>query len=716
MLALGLAASVAHAAPDNPSQQVKDLRDVKDIQELSMEDLLNPQVQVATKTESSAEEAPATVEVITGQELRDWGYTSVADALRHVEGMFVEDDHILPNVAVRGISGGLLAESGIIKVMIDGHSVAFRSTAGNWLGPELVPLSAVERIEIIRGPASALYGADAFLGIVNVVTRTGEALHGADLAASGSLSTVRPTSPGGDFDAAAGARKNNFEILAAARFNEEERSGLALPSTSPAPNIPSYKVGRIADDLQQESRVGLLKLSYHLPKSSIITVTGHFATIDRGGDLAPWVQLSHGYSAAGLPQGTHISLYQGTVSLNAQTRPIERLKLTLDVELFFGGPLSGDRIEVGSDVYYVKRKFGYVGVDSNLELELKLPKAFVLVAGVGFIDDHESLPSVLHALKYDVGDLKTNDIIESTSVRQGTKSLINFGAYAQLVWTPIRRYLTLTGGLRYDYHNIYGNQLSGRLAAVSKLTDKLSLKLLYGGAFKAPSPLLLYALPLQVGDVVGNPDLKPQYVHTFELQGSFRAARYLAVRTGLAYSLLLNGAQFTLQGVNQVARNIGKVQSLSWETKIDAVYKDWLSAYVAAELNYTVRETGYEGYLARLIGSDNVVYPVGMLHAGALGRLPRVPLRVGIQVSLIGPRRASEANILSNGASYTLPSYWLLDATIATVPFQVLPERQTVVMLIAHNLIGAKGPDPGFSGFDYPLAPRTIWLQLRQQL
>src|SRR6266498_1955959 len=98
----------------------------------------------ATKTDRPAEEAPAIVEVVTRREIREWGYTSVADVLTHIVGFYIIDDHILPNVAVRGVSGGLFAESSVIKVMIDGRSVAFRSTAGNWLGEELVPLSAIE--------------------------------------------------------------------------------------------------------------------------------------------------------------------------------------------------------------------------------------------------------------------------------------------------------------------------------------------------------------------------------------------------------------------------------------------------------------------------------------------------------------------------------------------------------------------------------------------
>src|SRR5439155_10861843 len=151
---------------------------------------------------------------------------------------------------------------------------------------------------------------------------------------------------------------------------------------SPAPMLPPSTQGaRVADDLAQSSRVGILKLSLHLPLQSVITLTGHVATIDRGGDFAPWLQLSHGYDAQGRPQGTHISLYQATLSLNAQTQPLERLKLTLDLEFFTGGPLGGDRIEVGSGIYYVKRAFGYSGLDSNFEVELKLPRAIVGVAG-----------------------------------------------------------------------------------------------------------------------------------------------------------------------------------------------------------------------------------------------------------------------------------------------------------------------------------------------
>src|SRR5262245_55730266 len=72
----------------------------------------------ATKTDRPADEAPAIVEVVTRREIREWGYSSVAEVLAHIVGFYIIDDHILPNVALRGVSGGLFAESSVIKVMI----------------------------------------------------------------------------------------------------------------------------------------------------------------------------------------------------------------------------------------------------------------------------------------------------------------------------------------------------------------------------------------------------------------------------------------------------------------------------------------------------------------------------------------------------------------------------------------------------------------------
>src|SRR3954454_12828124 len=173
--AVAVAPSPARAAdPDDSVAGVGDL-------DLDLKTLLEPPADVwaATKTTQSRDDAPAVVTTVTRDQIPAWGYRSLAEVLSNLLGFYVVDDHVSPNLAVRGMSGGLYADSSIVKILIDGHPVAFQSSGGVGLGPELIPLSAIERIEIIRGPASALYGADAFLGVISIKTRRGSSLKSA---------------------------------------------------------------------------------------------------------------------------------------------------------------------------------------------------------------------------------------------------------------------------------------------------------------------------------------------------------------------------------------------------------------------------------------------------------------------------------------------------------------------------------------------------------
>ena len=132
------------------------------------------------------------------------------------------------------MTGGLGAESGVIKVMIDGRSVAYRTTSGNWLGAELIPLDSIAQIEIIRGPASALYGADAFLGVVNIITLRPDELR--PLRARLSLGTTNGN-PGGLFDAVAGGNTGRLNYMLGVAGEATDRTGLELPPESPAPDL-----------------------------------------------------------------------------------------------------------------------------------------------------------------------------------------------------------------------------------------------------------------------------------------------------------------------------------------------------------------------------------------------------------------------------------------------------------------------------------------------
>jgi outer membrane receptor for ferrienterochelin and colicins len=680
---------------------------------LNLEDLLDQVVVSATRTEMRQDEAPAITTVITRDQINRWGYHSIEEILRHVAGFFVIDDHVIPNVGVRGISGGLRSESGLIKVMIDGSSVAFRSTAGNWLGPELVPLSIVERVEVIRGPASALYGADAFLGVVNIVTRRPRSMNGGEIGISGNYSEGNP---GWGQDAGMGAALGRWDIMAAYRTYVEDHTGLKLASTSPAPHLPSYvQSDWRSQGLGQKSATAYLRIGTRVSSTTSISLSGYYSQLDRDADFADWAQLTHGVDREGRSNGTVVSLRQGMLVLSATTSPTPNLDLQLNVAGMTGKPTSRDRIDVGSEMYYVRRDFGYRAAEAQLEAKWRLTRNLTVLGAAGLVRDWETLPSAFRILKTTLGSGHAGDVAPMASSRVGDIVFTNPGAHAQIVWkSPTLPISGVLGG-RYDHHNIYGEQLSTRAGGVVGLGPSINVKLLYGSAFKAPSPQLLYGFPISSGDIAGNPALKPSFVHTFEGQISLHRERLFVLTTGIAYNLLLDQAAFAQSGANQVARNLSRVGAFSWETELRFDYRGLITGYANFALNHTIHSSQEPGYVAQLTSYSNPAYPVALGHVGVMSTLRRLYLRLSAEADFVSSRPSSPTNTLENGGEYRLRPYATLGANIQTTGLRLVPRRETILTLSGRNLLGTSISEPGFAGVDYPQLGRKVIFSVRQE-
>jgi outer membrane receptor for ferrienterochelin and colicins len=130
-----------------------------------------PPVRAASKGLTSVDEAPASTTVLTQEELRAFGWRTLADALSGVRGFFLSDDRNYTYVGVRGFSppGDLNSR---ILILWDGHSMNDVWAGQGYAAHDLsVDLEEVERIEVVRGPGSALYGTGAFFAVINVVPR-----------------------------------------------------------------------------------------------------------------------------------------------------------------------------------------------------------------------------------------------------------------------------------------------------------------------------------------------------------------------------------------------------------------------------------------------------------------------------------------------------------------------------------------------------------------
>ncbi len=144
--------------------------------ERGSDDLFEEQVVTAGARASSQSKAPASLTVISEEEIRASGATSITELLRRVPGIDVAEMNPSDvNISIRGFNRRLANK---VLVLVDGRSV-YQDFLGDTLWPIIdVAMPDIERIEVIRGPGSALYGANAFAGVVNIITKSAKDLPG----------------------------------------------------------------------------------------------------------------------------------------------------------------------------------------------------------------------------------------------------------------------------------------------------------------------------------------------------------------------------------------------------------------------------------------------------------------------------------------------------------------------------------------------------------
>jgi outer membrane receptor for ferrienterochelin and colicins len=162
----------------------------QDAKSLELDRLLqSTQLGAASKRAQSLQDAPADVVILTHAELQALGYRTLGEALAGVAGFRTNNDGAYQNVGVRGIY--VLGDQNTrMLVLLDGHTLNAPGDAGSSkFGEDLgIPLETIDHVEIIRGPASSLYGNNAFFGVVNVVSRdvAGRGLSGEGAVSGGS--------------------------------------------------------------------------------------------------------------------------------------------------------------------------------------------------------------------------------------------------------------------------------------------------------------------------------------------------------------------------------------------------------------------------------------------------------------------------------------------------------------------------------------------------
>jgi outer membrane receptor for ferrienterochelin and colicins len=153
-----------------------------DLTELPLEALMNldvPKVYAASKVEQKTTEAPSSITIVTADDVKKFGYRTLADVLQSVQGFNVSYDRNYAFLGTRGISLGDFNSR--VLLLVDGHRVNNNLTDGAAIGTDFIlDVDLIDRVEIIRGPGSVLYGNNAFFGVINVITRQGRNINGVE--------------------------------------------------------------------------------------------------------------------------------------------------------------------------------------------------------------------------------------------------------------------------------------------------------------------------------------------------------------------------------------------------------------------------------------------------------------------------------------------------------------------------------------------------------
>ncbi|OQY26071.1 MAG: hypothetical protein B6244_14365 [Candidatus Cloacimonetes bacterium 4572_55] len=479
----------------------------------------------ATLHEQKISEAPATAIVVTGEQIQARCYRSLTDVLQDLPDIKVDiafESQILNGFSVRGVQG---LEK--MTILLDGDRIS--SPTGDPMAIlENYPVHFAKRIEIIYGPASALYGADAFSGVINIISKDKKDING-----------IETSSAFGSFGLYHGSGVYNIEIsdkaslLISGQYFYDKQPDLSeyYPDdfegieslqtgtfhtifgerTPERPVSPDYDIPIRAYTFYAKLQAEKFKFSLFRTFSKVPNATGYTPHNAVYNSDAFWAQT---ISMASATYTTDIWNMNSVTSIQAS-------RYNLD-------PESGFRnVYVDMELAY-KYAFGSMTKISQ-QLSHDVADNFRITSGITY-ESFYSVPKGAD-LAYPVDENRAiASAIAGTDIPADffTVRYTNIGGFVQAQYYPIPS-LSVTGGIRYDYNSRFKETVNPRVGAIWNPTESTNIKVLYGTAFLAPSPhaafshygSFSYNDSLQTYESsfwhLPNPDLKPEELSMSEI-------------------------------------------------------------------------------------------------------------------------------------------------------------------------------------------------------
>ncbi|MBU0995444.1 MAG: TonB-dependent receptor [Proteobacteria bacterium] len=492
----------------------------------------------ATKNLMESRKAPAINTVITAEEIRNMGARNIFDVLNRIPGLSISWNQIKGLINVRGVQTD---HSEKILLMIDGMSINDSNTGSPtfYFGEDMM-IENIKRIEVVRGPGSALFGANAFIGVINIITKEPEDYNSDEVYLSHSSfgtnsHTVLFSNTKTDLKVSAhfnyfdtdGERPTIDEDLASVKgipgslapgkaqgFDEKYDFGLKLRYNDFSFNSRIMDKERgafagVAGALNDESKIDVTLVLTDLTYNKNITDDFNLSLklYARHYDMDNYFEMfSEGFT------GTTDKGYIGNPSAKNITSGCE---LTTNVK-------RGDHLITGGLVYENDRQYNVTSINN--------------------FDDPLSAP---------IDTSSTKNFNKNVSRQIGA-------AFIQEMW-EITAYDSLTLGLRFDYYDDCGGTTNPRMAYVHEFKNEMIVKLLYGSAFRAPAYNELYVINNSA--VEGNTDLEPETIQSFETSFEVPMFKHFNLNINYFYNII----------EDLIRVDVGKYKNISKDSEMQGV-------------------------------------------------------------------------------------------------------------------------------------------------
>lgn len=508
--------------------------------------LLDDASDIATKSALNVDYMPSVVTVIDGDTFRDAGVQNIAEALAMLPGFQVQISPMgYTMVIARGLKNPNAYLSDKIKVMVDGVTIHNEVSGSSSFYMDF-PMQMVEKIEVLRGPGSTMYGAGSFYATVNIITKTGEG-YGMNRMLFGI----------GSYDYLTGGANMHLHAgdwdLAVDGYYQRNDKQIHSTQTNPWDEREGY-----SDEAMQDFSVGLRARNGGLTFQSRYkrSHSGNYYGFE--GEFNPIPEHpgyhTNSYFFAQLAYEKQIG--ESKVELKAgYSHREEKVRANIDTVAGIAKKFAVVDIDMQDGFYYVEDL-----AEDNVEAEAiaTLPELFHndLLVGAGarhvavtkdrFYSSVEqtildNIDWILNHPDYDA--FRFREERESAFWHDRAHTLLAgdpdrtiLYAYAQDL-ISVSRDVDVVLGLRLDNYSDFGNQWSKRAGVVYRANDMLIFKLLYGSAFRAPTLIEAYEsghINLRAGD----PDIKPESTDTYEFVTVFKPRPDTKALLTLFYSQL----------------------------------------------------------------------------------------------------------------------------------------------------------------------------------